>query len=200
MVGLVTENAAAISPADSSRSQIRPRISRRTGEVSAARTFWISRTSPSVRCLACRTRETIRLRLVRSLTNLAVTEQYRSDATVRLLKGRTYGHLADGPRRAQGSRGRPAEPRHRGVGETLAVRRLDGPRRTGPHDLGCEADAARVLRQDYRLRVQLRQGPGKGCRREPGRVPGRHAGQLRVGVDLGEAPAWPDTGLARRDD
>src|SRR6266702_3878020 len=48
MVGLVTGNAAAISPADSSRSQIRPRISRRTGEVSAARIFWISRTSPSV--------------------------------------------------------------------------------------------------------------------------------------------------------
>jgi hypothetical protein len=42
MVGLVTGNAAAISPADSSSSQIRPRISRRTGEVSAARTFWIS--------------------------------------------------------------------------------------------------------------------------------------------------------------
>src|SRR6185437_13332082 len=100
---------------------IRPRISRRTGEVSAARTFWISRTSPSAPCLASRTRETIRLRLVRSLTNLAATEQYRSDATARLPQGRTYGHLADGPRRAQGSRGRPQGPRHRGVGEAFAV-------------------------------------------------------------------------------
>src|SRR6185437_10043533 len=96
---------------------------------------------PSGRCLACRTRETIRLRLIRLLTNLAVIEQYRSDATARLPKGRTYGHLADGPRRAQGSRGRPAEPRHRAVGEAFAVRRLDRPRRAGPHDLGREADA-----------------------------------------------------------
>src|ERR1700749_4716224 len=125
MVGLVTGNAAAISPADSSRSQIRPRISRRTGEVRAASTFWISRTSPSalrlvsiqksryaknpLRLLSVqaapaaragpeglhsqpvlhnapcpRTRETIRLRLVRSLTNLAPTEQYGPDATQRL--------------------------------------------------------------------------------------------------------------------
>src|SRR5690348_1723031 len=127
MVGLVTGNAAAISPADSSRSQIRPRISRRTGEVSAARTFWISRTSPPVRCLACRTRETMRLRLIRLLTNLAVNEQYRSGAKARLPKGRTYGHLDDGPRRAQGPRGRPAEPGHRAVGEAFAVRRLDRP-------------------------------------------------------------------------
>src|SRR5205823_12546917 len=109
MVGLVTGNAAAISPADSSRSQIRPRISRRTGEVSAASTFWISRTSPSVPRLACRTRETIRLRLVRSFTNLAVTEQYKSDATARLPQGRTYGHLADAARRAQCPPGRPGE-------------------------------------------------------------------------------------------
>src|SRR5689334_22576154 len=169
MVGLVTGNAAAISPADSSRSQIRPRISRRTGEVSAARTFWISRTSPSVRCLACRTRETIRLRLIRLLTNLAVIEQYRSDATARLPKGRTYGHLADGPRRAQDARGRPAEPRHRGVGEAFAVRRLDRPRRAGPHDLDRQAAPGRVRSQADRLRVQLRQGPGEGRRREPRR-------------------------------
>jgi hypothetical protein len=46
IVGLVTGNAAAISPADSSRSQIRARISRLTGELSAASTFWISRTLP----------------------------------------------------------------------------------------------------------------------------------------------------------
>src|SRR5262249_25527043 len=150
--------------------------------------------------LACRTRETIRLRLIRLLTNLAVNEQYRSDATERLPKGRTYGKLADGARRAQGPRGRPAEPGHRGVGETLAVRRLDRPRRAGPHGLGRQADAARVLRKDGRLRVQLRQGPGEGRRRQPGRVPGRHAGQLRVGADLGEAPAGPDTDLAGRDD
>jgi hypothetical protein len=44
IVGLVTGKAAAISPADSSRSQIRLRISRRTGEASAASTFWMSRT------------------------------------------------------------------------------------------------------------------------------------------------------------
>src|SRR6185369_16818903 len=118
----------------------------------------------------------------------------------RLPKGRTYGHLADGPRRAQGPRGRPAEPRHRAVGEAFTVRRLDRPRRAGPHDLGRQADAARVLRQDDRLRVQLRQGPGEGRRREPRRNPGRHAGQLRVGGDLGEAPAGPDTDLAGRDD
>src|SRR6266699_5513731 len=120
MVGLVTGNAAAISPADSSRSQIRPRISRRTGEVSAASTFWISRTSPSVLRLARRTCETIRLRLVRLLTNLATTEQYGSDATRRRPGGRTYGHLADGARRAQGPRGRPAGPGHRGLGSALA--------------------------------------------------------------------------------
>src|SRR5437016_6998303 len=200
MVGLVTGNAAAISPADSSRSQIRPRISRRTGEVSAARTFWISRTSPSVPCLACRTCETIRLRLIRSLTNLAVTEQYRSDATARLPEGRIHGYLAGGARRAQCPGGRPQGPGHRGLGPALAVRRLDGPRRAGPHDLVRQADAARVLRQDDRLRVQLRQGPGEGRRREPGRDPGRYAGQLRVGGDLGEAPAGPDADLAGRDD
>jgi hypothetical protein len=46
IVGLVTGNAAAMSPADSSVSQIRDRISRRTGELSAASTFWMSRTLP----------------------------------------------------------------------------------------------------------------------------------------------------------
>src|SRR6516165_8180461 len=128
MVGLVTGNAAAISPAESSRSQIRPRISRRTGEVRAASTFWISRTSPSA-LLACRTGETIRLLLIRLLTNLATTEQCGPDALWRLPGGRTHGHLAGRAPRAPGPRGRPARPEHRGLGRALAVHRLDGTRR-----------------------------------------------------------------------
>src|SRR5205823_2885973 len=48
IVGLVTGNAAAISPAESSLSQISDKISRRTGELSAVSTFWISRTLPPV--------------------------------------------------------------------------------------------------------------------------------------------------------
>src|ERR1700745_821443 len=132
MVGWVTGNAAAISPADSSRSQIRPRISRRTGEVRAASTFWISRTSPVP---ALRSRGTLCLRLVRPLTNLAATEQQGTGALTRLPEGRTHGHLAGGAHRAPGPRGRPGGPEHRGLGRGLAVQRLDRPRRAGPHDL-----------------------------------------------------------------
>ena len=43
IVGLVNRKALAMSPAATSRSQIKERISRRTGEVSAPMIFWRSR-------------------------------------------------------------------------------------------------------------------------------------------------------------
>src|SRR5579872_7063763 len=106
MVGLVTEKAAAISPAGTSRSQMRARISRRTGEVSAPITLWMSRTA-SLR----------RLQLNRQLPNLVKAESRGPHAE--------GDDLADCARRAQGARRRSGGYRGRRLVGDLAVQPVD---------------------------------------------------------------------------